>query len=168
MKLTIPTPQRPAMRNYGIATDDEGLLDWSWVSQQIKQSRNYWISTTRPDGRPHAAPVWGVVLDDVIYFGSGSTSVKGRNLSHNPQVVVHLESGDDCVIIEGEVFSVGDASLLQRMASAYGKKYAPFTPTPDELQSKTGSAYGVAPHIVLAWKESDFPKTATRWVFAAT
>ncbi|MEI6136703.1 MAG: pyridoxamine 5'-phosphate oxidase family protein [Chloroflexota bacterium] len=35
---------------------------------RLRTAMNYWIATTRPDGRPHAAPVWGVWLDD----GSGS------------------------------------------------------------------------------------------------
>ena len=50
---------RPTMKDYGIHTSDEGLMDWSWVDEQMAKSRNYWICTTRPDGKPHAAPVWG-------------------------------------------------------------------------------------------------------------
>ena len=165
MQLTIPKPQRPAMKDYGIEQDHAGMLDWAWVSAEITKSRNYWIATTRPDGRPHVAPVWGVALDDVVYFGSGKGSVKARNLAQNPQVVLHLESGDDCVIIEGTVFKLDDRKLLERMAEDYGKKYVSYQPTADELQSDTGVAYGVKPKVVLAWKESDFPKTATRWVF---
>ncbi|RMF82876.1 MAG: pyridoxamine 5'-phosphate oxidase [Chloroflexi bacterium] len=165
MQLKIPKPQRPIMGNYGIAATDEGLMAWTWVRDEMTKSRNYWICTTRPDGRPHAAPVWGVVVDDVIYFGSAKSAVKARNLSHNPQVVVHLESGDDCVIVEGEVFSVDDMSLLERIAADYGKKYVSFTPSAGDLHSETGVTYGVAPQIVMAWKESDFPNTATRWVF---
>jgi len=167
MQLTIPEPQRPAMRNYGVAQSSDGLLAWAWVSAQLRKSRNYWISTTRPDGRPHAAPVWGVILDDVLYFASSKTSVKGRNLAHNPQVVMHLESGDDCVIVEGAVFHANEVALLGRMAAEYGKKYAPFSPTPAELDGGDNLAYGIVPRVVLAWKESDFPNTATRWVFGA-
>ena len=165
MQLTIPKAQRPTMKDYGIATDEDGLIEWTWVSEEMKKSRNYWVCSSLADGRPHSAPVWGIALDDVIYFGSGKTSVKAHNLTRNPQVVVHLESGDDCVIIEGIVFMPDDRSLLEKIAVDYGKKYAPYTPTADELQSETGVLYGVKPEIVMAWKESDFPKTATRWVF---
>jgi len=165
MQLTIPEPQRPRMKDYGVASSEEGMLDWAWVSAEMEKSRNYWINSTRSDGRPHAAPVWGVVVDDVLYFASNKTSVKGRNLAANPNVTAHLESGDDCVIIEGQVFHVEDETLLPRIATVYGKKYAPFTPTPEELDGGTNIAYGVAPKVVLAWKESDFPNTATRWVF---
>lgn len=163
MQLTIPEPTRPTMKNYGIHETEEGLLDWSWVSEQLTQSQNYWIATTRPDGRPHAAPVWGVALDDVVYFGTSKDAVKTRNLQANPQVVLHLESGDDCVIIEGEVVEITDIAILEKMATAYPTKYPSFKPTAEELQANMN--YAVKPKIVMAWKESDFPKTATRWLF---
>lgn len=46
--------------------------------------------------------MWGVWLDGVLYFGTGAGSVKARNLAANPALVVHLESGDKAVIMEGE------------------------------------------------------------------
>lgn len=163
MQLTIPEPTRPTMKDYGIHESTDGLLDWSWVSQQLLKSQNYWICSTRPDSRPHAAPVWGVVIDDIIYFGTGKNAVKTRNLQANPQVVVHLESGDDSVIIEGEVIEIRDLSILEKMASLYPTKYPSFKPTAQELQANMN--YAVKPKMVMAWKESDFPKTATRWLF---
>ena len=51
---------RPKMKDYGIHEGDEGMLTWDFVDEQMANSRNYWISTTRPDGRPHVAPVWGI------------------------------------------------------------------------------------------------------------
>jgi pyridoxamine 5'-phosphate oxidase-like protein len=164
MKLTIPQATRPKMRNYGIHDTSEGLLDWSWVSKQLNQAQNYWICSTRPDGRPHAAPVWGVVLDDIICFGTDKNAVKTSNLQANAQVVVHLESGDDCVIIEGVVVEINDLETLEKMAAAYPSKYPTFKPTAKELQANIN--YAVQPNLVMAWKESDFPKTATRWVFS--
>src|SRR3712207_802185 len=107
-----PEAQRPHMPGYGIHPAADGLLDWSQVTAQLEQARNYWVATTRPDGRPHAAPVWGVWLDGAFYFGTGRTSVKGRNLAANPALTVHLESGDDAVILEGVAEPVTDPALL--------------------------------------------------------
>ena len=163
MQVTVPEPIRPTMQNYGINQTKEALLDWSWVSQELNKSKNYWICSTRPDARPHAAPVWGVVIEDIIYFGTDKKSVKTRNLQANPQVVVHLESGDDCVIIEGEVIEVTDIEILEKMAALYPTKYPSFKPTAEELQANMN--YAVKPKLVLAWKENDFPNTATRWLF---
>ena len=164
MSLIIPVPTRPHMANYGIVNIPEGLLDWSWVSQQITQSRNYWICTTRPNGNPHSTPVWGVVIEDIVYFGTGSTAVKAQNIAHNAQVVVHLESGDECVIIEGQAITVTDKDLLAKMAALYPSKYPSFAPTAEDLAKNAN--YAIQPQVVMAWRESDFPNTATRWDFA--
>jgi hypothetical protein len=161
MRLKIPEPTRPTMKNYGIAQDKDGLLAWTWVRQQLEAARNYWICTTRPDGRPHAAPVWGVTINDGVYFGTGATTVKARNFAYHPYVVLHSESGDDCVIIEGVIESVSDETILTQMAAAYPKKYPSFTPTLDEL--KANANFTVRPQVVMAWQEKDYPNTATRW-----
>lgn len=163
MQLTIPEPTRPTMKDYGIAKGKDGLLSWTWVRQQLAAAPNYWICTTRPDGRPHAAPVWGVTIGDGVYFGTGATSVKAHNFTHQPYIVLHSESGDDCVIIEGIVTAVTDEAILSQMAAEYPKKYPSFAPTLDDL--KANANYTVRPHMVMAWREKDFPNSATRWNF---
>ncbi len=70
------------MPGYGIAQKRDGLMEWEHLSKHMASARNYWIITTRPDGRPHAAPVWGVWMDEVFYFSTGARSVKARNLVH--------------------------------------------------------------------------------------
>ncbi len=77
-------PTRPDMPGYGIHLGGEGMLPWSHVSERMSAARNYWIGTTRPDGRPHATPVWGVWVDETFYFGTGERSRKGRNLAADP------------------------------------------------------------------------------------
>lgn len=155
------------MRNYGISEDEEGLLSWEWVSGRMSESRNYWISTTRPGGRPHAAPVWGVWVEETLYFGTAPSSRKARNLAHNPNVAVHLESGDEAVIVEGvaEELTAPDPSLSERIVEAYAAKYEdPETGGEFQLGSTEGLKT-VRPGVVFAWLERDFPNTATRWVF---
>jgi hypothetical protein len=69
------------------------------AEQQLVAARTYWIATTGPDGRPHCRPVWGVWLADGFWFSTGSLA--RHNLAANPQITVHLESGDEVVIVEG-------------------------------------------------------------------
>src|SRR5438876_542624 len=97
-------PRIPA--GYGVPTDGSGgeLLPWSWAVGQLEAARNYWICTTRADGRPHAAPVWGLWLHDAVWFSTGGETQKGRNIARDPRIVIHLESGDETVILEGEVW----------------------------------------------------------------
>jgi nitroimidazol reductase NimA-like FMN-containing flavoprotein (pyridoxamine 5'-phosphate oxidase superfamily) len=104
---------------YGIAESDEGLLTWEWALERLTASRNYWISTTRADGRPHAMPVWGLWLEGAVWFSTHPESQKGRNLAGRPEVVAHLESGDDVAIVEGVAEPVRGGDLLARFIDDY-------------------------------------------------
>lgn len=159
----VPQPDRPQMQNYGIAAGSAGLLAWEWVAERMSQARSYWVCSTRPDGRPHAAPVWGVWADGALYFGSDRQARKTRNFAHIPEAVVHLESGDEVVIVEGTIVEVTSPALLAQVVSLYAAKYPPYQPD----ASDPGAVwFTLRPHTVFAWLERDFPNTATRWRFA--
>lgn len=158
----VPQATRPDMAMYGISAEPEGMLSWDWVDTQLEQSRNYWISSTRPDGRPHATPVWGIWIDGMLVFGGHPQGRRSRNLAANPAVSIHLESGDEVVILEGRVEESEDMALLTRVAAAYAAKYPPFTPEPSDPNAIW---YVLKPQVVFAWLEVDYPKTATRWRF---
>ncbi len=140
--------------SYGIPEDDSGMLSWEHVVQRAMPSRNYWLSTVTPDGRPHARPVWGVWLDDHLHFGGGRGTQKARNLDADPRVSIHLEDGWDVVIIEGHVDEVFDPETQIRLDDVYEQKYGMRHGTP---------VWRVIPSRVLAW--TDFPNDTTCWRF---
>lgn len=155
--MSEPRRTRPAFEpGYGISTDEEGMLSWSWAEERLLASRNYWIVTAGADGEPAAAPVWGVWAGGAVYFGTSPSSRKGRNIARDPRVVVHLESGDEVVILHGEaeVVEVDDSVL-----DAYKTKYG-YRPPGKRL-------FRLRPRRALAWLEADYPKTATRFDFDA-
>lgn len=156
-----PRTERPRMpAAYGIhPLEAGGLIPWSSVVDQLVQARNYWVITTGK-GRPHAAPVWGVWLDDAVYFSTDRASRKARNLAASPEIVVHLESGDDVVILEGTAGEITDSELLTRFADAYEAEYQ-IRPVTDG----SSPIYGLRPRVVHAWLEQDFQRTATSWRF---
>jgi len=80
---------------------------WSDIAERLALSRSYWLVTTNPDGSPHAAPVWGVVVDDALCLYSERTTVKARNLARDRRAVVHLESTEDVIIVHGELEDLG-------------------------------------------------------------
>jgi pyridoxine/pyridoxamine 5'-phosphate oxidase len=162
--MTAPTPDRPHMPDdYGVPRDGSGadIVSWEQVEQWLSDSRNYWITSTNPDGSPHAMPVWGLWFEGAVVFSTGRDSRKARNLAQRPQVNIHLESGDQVVILQGAIESMTDRDQLERMADAYEKKYD-IRPDPYAPGSVT---YMLQPSKVLTWLERDFPNTATRWRF---
>jgi hypothetical protein len=46
-----------------------GFIPWNKVDLPLRALRSIWISTTRPDGRPHAVPVWFVWDGASLYQG---------------------------------------------------------------------------------------------------
>ena len=154
---------RPNMPHYGIMPDQlESLLDWAWVERQMTSARNYWVATVCADGSPHCVPVWGIWFEGAFFFGTDPKSVKARNIQRDNRGVIHLESGDDSVIFHGKLLETQiPASMQARMTKAYVDKYA-LDPQLDE----TGSIfYRLQPRKVMAWLESDYPATATYWLF---
>jgi len=156
-----PKPGRPEFaKGYSIRTDAKGLVSWKYVVAQLEKSKNYWISSTRPDGRPHAMPVWGVWMNGAVCFGTDRMSRKARNFQANPRVSLHLESGDDVVILEGAVREI-DPKEMAAMDKAYFKKYKM------KLSNAPGNPcfLAVVPRVVFAWHERNFAESPTRWVF---
>ena len=157
--IQVGLPEAPPL--YGLKKRSK-YLPFSHAEERLAKSRNYWVCTTRPDGRPHSIPVWGFWIDGQLIFGTARTSRKARNLAENPAVSVHLESGDDVVILEGkaEEVDISDGTILNKLDAASREKYKmPLMVVPEAV------FYSVRPRTVLAWTEKDFPNTATRWKF---
>jgi nitroimidazol reductase NimA-like FMN-containing flavoprotein (pyridoxamine 5'-phosphate oxidase superfamily) len=158
-----PVASRPHMPGYGIPNNKKGMLPWSHVTERMAEAQNYWICTVSPDGRPHATPVWGLWIDDRLYFGGSPQTRRSRNLAENPAVCVHLESGSDVVILHGDAHELRapDRSLVTRLIEASVKKYG-YAPKPEDYEAAAGT-FVLHPSWVLAWRQ--FPKDATRWNF---
>lgn len=165
-RTPAPVPSRPNMpASYGIAPElnEESIGAWSHAEEALAASRNYWIGTTRPDGRPHVMPVWGAWIDGALYFGSDPDSRRGRNIAAQPYIVAHLESGDDVVILEGRVEALVAGELPEAVIDACAAKYD-WRPSAED-----GSTwYVLRPSVGFTWLERDFPGTATKWTFGET
>src|SRR6188474_3595492 len=75
---------------------------------------SFFLGTTRPHGRPHAAAVGVLWLDGDLCLTSGPGARKARNLATNP--VCTISAGIDGIdlILEGDVTRVTDAPTLER------------------------------------------------------
>jgi nitroimidazol reductase NimA-like FMN-containing flavoprotein (pyridoxamine 5'-phosphate oxidase superfamily) len=155
-----PKASRPFAPGYGLSENNEGLIPWTWVNKQMNACRTFWLSTIHAsDPRPHVMPIWGVWVDDAFCFSTGRKSRKGRNLAANAACTVTNDNGEEAVIVEGSAEEVKDDAALERIATAYKKKYKM------DPRSMKEPIFAVRPHTVFAFIEKTFPKSATRWKF---
>ena len=153
--MTGPRASRPRFLGYGIATEPEGMLPWSWAEERLVASRNYWIATASTERGPHTTPVWGLWRDEGLVFSFGEQSRKARDIAADPRVVIHLESGDEVVIVESDVERF---EVTEETAAAYSDKYMPF-------EAEVGTWFVARPRRAFAWTEKAYPKDATRFDF---
>jgi nitroimidazol reductase NimA-like FMN-containing flavoprotein (pyridoxamine 5'-phosphate oxidase superfamily) len=155
------------MPGYGLPKSKKGLLSWKWAEKKLASSREYWIITVRPDGRPHAMPVWGLWWNNVFYFSTGSNTRKTKNLDKNSHCVVATEDAADAVILEGRAERVKDPSLIREFFPMYGRKYKwDMSGMKDDMISLKEPLFAVYPKVAFGQIEKTFAKTATRWNFS--
>ena len=170
----MPKISRPKFPK-GYADNPISEVPWEHVEQRLTESINYWMCSLYPDGRPHVVPRWGAFLDGKFYYDGSPETRHARNIEKNPNVTLHLESGNDVVIMEGISQpaskpdpSTGFASgrrleLAQRLSKAYCAKYESdgYAPTPSQWDE--GGLYVFTPRQCLAWTK--FFENPTKFVF---
>lgn len=162
-----PMASRPHMPGYGILgpAEGSGLLPWSWAEERLAASHDYWLASSRPDGRPHVMPVWGVWHEGEVWFASGGRSSKARNLEADPRCVVTTDNALEPVVVEGVAAVERDleviAGFLERLNAKYTTDY-----DLDFLDPDRNATYRVRPRWVFGLIEDDFTGSPTRWTFA--
>jgi nitroimidazol reductase NimA-like FMN-containing flavoprotein (pyridoxamine 5'-phosphate oxidase superfamily) len=61
---------------------------WAEAREILGKAEVCWLSTVRPDGRPHVTPLVAVWLDQAMYFCTGESERKNRNLEQNPHCIL--------------------------------------------------------------------------------
>ena len=123
IKIPVATLPKP-LEGYGFPEDAGALLPWSHVSGRLAEARNYWVCTVSSKlSRAHARPIWGIWVDETLFFGGGPHTAWSRNLRANPLVSIHLEDGNEAVILEGSASLISDDNLMNRLDDVYEAKY---------------------------------------------
>jgi len=139
---------------------------WIQIASRLAPSRSYWLGTTNRDDSPHAAPVWGVVVDESLYIYSERKTVKAGNLGRDSRGVVHLESGENVVIVHGHFDDLGIPQLVPKVMEALDQKYE----GPDDAQYLPSAdpsfdvLFRLRPQKALLWHLRDFENTQQRWI----
>ncbi len=157
------------------SSGDATMTSWAEARERLEQAEVYWLSTVRPDGRPHVTPLLAVWLEGALYFCTGQSERKARNLARNPHCVLTTgcnalnEEGLD-LVVEGDAARVIDEAMLRRIAGVYESKYGSawrFAVGDGTLRGDAGNVaqvYEVAPTTVFGFgKGTSFSQT--RWRF---
>jgi hypothetical protein len=167
--MTDPIADRPVMPDgYGVPESVDGVLSWERVELALVESFHYWVATGRPDGRPHVVPRWGVWARDAFWYDGSPETVHVRNLLVNPEMVLHLESGEQAVVMEGSASQSDPVEpefgrvLSENFKLKYGSRG--YEPGPDAWSGpEAGGLVVFRPRKALAW--FDFPNDVTRFRF---
>jgi hypothetical protein len=161
MELLLPATAWCAI----IGVMAEGSMTWTEVAGRLAAARTYWVSSTTASGAPHAAPVWGVVTGDTLYLYSERSTVKARNLAADPRVVVHLESGEDVLIVRGVAEDLGPPAMVPSVVAALAAKYT----SPEDQQYLPDDdpdfdvVWAIRPRSAMAWRLDDYAASQRRW-----
>ena len=169
--MTDNTPQTRLDPAY--SAPNATAADWSEAEARLAEAELFWISTVRPDGRPHVTPLPTVWADGALHFCTGPEERKAKNLAGNPHVVLTTgtntwNKGHD-LVVEGEAVRVTDESRLRELAAAWEAKYGSFwhfEVRDEAFHHGPGLAFvfTVAPRTVFGFGKGE-PFSQTRWRF---
>jgi general stress protein 26 len=156
----------------------DGAVPTAWAQgrQALEDAELYWVSTVRPEGRPHVTPLLGVWLDGAMYFCTGSNERKAKNLLQNSHCVLttgcNRLTGLD-LVVEGEVATVSDETELRSVADVYETKYGAHFTAPkgtwfglgDSIRSSEVPLYRLTPSTVFGFGKGA-TYSQTRWSFS--
>jgi len=151
---------------------DATATPWAEARGHLEKAAVYWLATVRPDGRPHVTPLLSIWLDGALYFCTGDSERKAKNLAYNAHCVITtgcnaLSEGLD-VVIEGDAAKVSDEARLQRVADTYASKYDwHYTVRDGAFHGDSGnvaSVYEVAPTMAFGFGKGK-SSSQTRWRF---
>lgn len=113
---------------HGFSHPDATPTPWTEGLAQVEGADTFWLSTVRPDGRPHVTPLIAVWLDDAIWFSTGPEERKAKNLAENPACLLTTgasDLADDAldIVLEGRAEHVTDEAALRPVAEAFTAKY---------------------------------------------
>jgi len=162
--MNKPKISRPKFPK-GYADHPASYVDWEWVAEQLTNAENYWLSSVRPDGRPHVVPRWGAYIENKLYYDGSPETRHARNIIENPHVTLHLESGYKVVIMDGTSQPAGkpEPEFAKKLAEAISKKYTSQGYSPEPNQWDEGGLYVFTPRQCLAW--TTFYENPTKFIF---
>jgi hypothetical protein len=135
-------------------------LAWADVEARLEAATQMWLTTVRPDRRPHSVPIDVLWLEREAWFGGSAETVKHRNLLADGRATLHLPDAAAAVVVEGGCdLIVPEGEAVDRLIAASEKKYG-YAPPADAY---AGGVWRLQPSKVMAW--TSLSVDATRFRF---
>lgn len=166
--MNTPRSARPYMPGYGTLGPDQGggLLPWSWAEQQLSASRNFWLATRWPDGRPHVMPVWAIWHESTLLFSSSKGSRKARDLALDPRCVLTTEDANNPVVVEGVAELLTERADLEEFLSVMNAKYSTNYDF-EMVDPAVNCCFRMRPTWAFGLRADNFTGSPTRWSFSS-
>jgi hypothetical protein len=139
----------------------------------VPEHLTYWLTTVRPDGRPHATGVGALWQGGSLYFTSGAGTQKSHNLARDPHCVISVALPGIDLVVEGRAARVTDEATLERLAKEYRDQGWPASVQDGALTAEFSAPsagpppwdlYEMTPHTAFGVATAE-PWGATRWRF---
>ena len=157
------------------SSDGATATPWAEARRRLEKAEVYWLSTVRPDGRPHLTPMVSVWLDGALYFSTGPDERKAKNLVGNPRCILttgcnRLDGLD--LVVEGQAAKVNDLAELSSVADTFESKYGAHFTAPegtwfglgDTIRRNEALVFRVGPLTAFGFGKGT-PSSQTRWSF---
>lgn len=121
------------------------------INERLHSNITIWLTSVRPDGRPHAVIVWFLWDGESFLIFSKPNNQKLRNIEHNANVTLAIDDshkGADPITIEGTatLLAPGEVDVT---AAAYVAKYAASIKrigfTPEQMAAEYSQAIRIIP-----------------------
>ena len=129
----------------------------SSIDVALERDDVVWVSSIRPDGRPHVVPVWFIWDDGSIVVFSKPSAQKVRNFRRDPRAMVAVGAptpGFDIELIEADAdLSPGptDETARGRFAAKYETALARAATTVEEFAAVYSQSIRLRPTRWLGW-----------------
>lgn len=173
----LPSREEPVGELHpGFSAPDATATPFAEARRRLEEADLAWLTTLRPDGRPHVTPLIFIWLDGAVFFVTGPEERKAKNLANDPRCIVtagcHSMSEGLDVVVEGEATLAHDPARLHEVAQGFATKYLPREGAKvfhTELRDGTFIAdggttllYEVRPSTIFGFGKGEFSQT--RWL----
>jgi general stress protein 26 len=170
------TEHQPVTELSAFSSEGAAPTEWAQGLRDLRSAELYWLTTVRPDGRPHVTPLIAIWLDGAMYFTTGADERKAKNLAQNAQCI--LTTGRNTLdgldlVVEGEASKVSDTAELRAVADTYESKYGRHFTAPggtwfglgDSIRTGDVLVYRVTLSTAFGFAKGE-PFSQTRWRFS--